>query len=209
MHRLFAAMTGLILCCATLTGCAGTPLDGVWMFEHRELPDGTIVEPPDVTGYMTFRDGVRSATMHWTGSDGEHSINSVSVYDLAKYEYAERNLYYAYTVAGVETVFNRDDTVEAREVVYTERGLRFQLPLHNEPIIEVGDDRLTATMPDAWVDHWVRVKVVEPTGGDGATPGTLQPAGAAQDEAEDAPDDADEPSTMEDDESTAAAEPQK
>jgi len=62
-------------------------------------------------------------------------------------------------------------------------------------------------MPGEFIDHWVRVKVVEPGGGDGATPGTLHPVDAAADEAEDAGDDAEEPSTMEDDESTASAEP--
>lgn len=209
MHRLFAAMTGLILGCAMLTGCAGTPLDGAWMLEHRELPDGTIVEPPEVMGYMTFRNGVRTTAVHWNEADGEHSHVGVAIYDMAKYEYAERNLYHARTAPGAGTEFDRNDYTASEEVVYTERGRRFRLPLHDEPLVEVGAGRLTATMPGEYIDHWVRVKVVEPAGADGAAPGTLQPADAAEEAAEEAEDDADEPATMEDDESTASAEPQK
>lgn len=125
----------------------------------RKLPDGTKLTPPAVYGMGTTKNGVSHLLVFWSTPEGSHA----SVSSLSKWEWTETE------VAVTPMVVIRDDG-SGKPPVYTMNGETKRLPLRREggrisyqhpldpPFIVRGENEMTATLKDVFVDHWEKVE---------------------------------------------------
>jgi hypothetical protein len=144
----------------TSLGCAHS-IEGTYVLMRRELPDGSVQQPPDLFGLMTYDDGHRNFNIYWTDEQGRpYSISSISKYTLTDEEYTEENVYYMVNdeIGGAGVTYDLSQTSGASPVANTETGLELQLPLHNEPCVVFDDEGFTATAEGKFVDYWAEVE---------------------------------------------------
>jgi hypothetical protein len=147
-------LASLLLLC----GCARPSLEGTWVLESRDLPDGSVQRPPAVLGCLSFADGRRNFNVHWKDAQGRAiSIGSIAEYALADGEYRETNIYYRVSGLGGEEQYDLSRQTGVAPVTQRDGRLEFVLPLHGEPAVVFQADRLTATRQGEFVDHWRRV----------------------------------------------------
>src|SRR5690606_11790847 len=97
----------------------GPGLAGSYHLVKRQLPDGSVLEPPSVFGFMTYTDGYRHFHLRVPRADGEPSaISFVSSYIVSGGSYTEMPLYVL-----------RHDQTEGAGVTYEIPGERFTVPL--------------------------------------------------------------------------------
>ena len=140
-------------------GCAGTRVDGTYVLVSRTLPDGTVQTPPTVSGLITLSDGIRNTNVFWKDANGRNvSVSSVAEFEITEYRYSETNvLYVTNNPGGGALTYDMADIRGDSEIVYTERGMRFELPLHDEPVVEFTEDGFTATRVGEFVDRWRKI----------------------------------------------------
>lgn len=142
--------------------CAGSRIDGTYVLVSRTLPDGTVQTPPAVQGLMTFGDGMRNTNVFWRDAQGRGaSASGVAKFDLTEYSYTETNVFFMRNAPDQSGIaYDLSDLSQTSEVVYTEKGLRFDLPMHDEPVVEFSKDGFTATLVGQFVDRWRRIEKV-------------------------------------------------
>lgn len=145
------------------TALAGDPavpsIQGNYVLEYRELPGGKQVRPPEVIGVCTFTGAYRNFNIYWSEKGQPVSISMISKYTLSATEYTEDNLYCAANnwmdAKGDKGITYQTTPLSGKSPV-TIRGeqIEFKLPLHGEPPVVFDSQGFTATIPDAFVDHW-------------------------------------------------------
>jgi hypothetical protein len=159
--RVISTIVAVLLSIISI-GCAGSRIDGTYVLVSRTHPDGTAQTPPAVQGLVTFRDGMRNTNVFWRDAQGRGaSVAGAAKFELTEYSYRETNVFFMRNSpeeAGVS--YDLSDISQTSEVVYTERGLRFQLPMHDEPVVEFDKDGFTATMVGQYVDRWRKIEKV-------------------------------------------------
>ncbi len=134
-------------------------IEGTYRLVSRELPDGSIQEPPDVLGLGTFTKQYRSFNIMWTDAEGRRfSMSYIARYSLTPTEYSETSVYRLANdpIAGG---LNYDlDGPSGTSAVTVEGGrIQFVLPLYQEPTVVFEGDRLTASVEGEFIDNWERV----------------------------------------------------
>ena len=142
-----------------LGGCAvtGPKLDGQYQLVSRDLPGGTVQHSPDIGGWISWDDGLRIFHVYWKDARGKvFSIGSVARYKLEGGKYTETNVYYIEhdEISGKPVVYDFSNTTASSPFTYENGNLRFQLPLHKEPLAEFRGNTFSATREGAFVDHW-------------------------------------------------------
>ena len=165
-----AAVVGLGLACLG-SGRPGAPaapaapappsIEGNYVLDYRELPDGTKVRAPDVAGMMTFTKDRRNFNVYWKEKDKTVSIGIVSRYTLSAKEYTEENVYFTIAdgVGGKAPVYDLSSAKGSSPVTVKDGRIQFQLPLHSEPeaVFEKGGLTATRTGDHGFVDHWKKI----------------------------------------------------
>jgi hypothetical protein len=143
--------------CSGVNTIGGPSIAGTYRLTHRELPDGTIVRPPDVEGLITFTRDYRNLNVTWLDADGDrYSRSGISRYKLGQGVYSETNVFYFTNEAdGPQWDFNPNSG--SAPTTHANRTLEFQLPLHEEPNVVFDNDGFTATIHGQFIDHWERV----------------------------------------------------
>jgi len=62
-------------------------IEGSYILDYRELPDGKQVRPPELVGMMTFTKDHRNFNIHWMQEGKPVSISLISKYTLSATEY--------------------------------------------------------------------------------------------------------------------------
>ena len=152
-------VAGLILSLGICTFSYADGIEGTWQLVKRELPDGTIQTPPTVVGLGTLVKGQRHLNVFWRTPEGNPaSIGVISEVKLTSSEYTETLIAMAYDDgSGKPTTY--DFTGSTKSAVITRTGTRiaFKLPF-DPPSVVYDADKLTATLPGAFIDYWQRVK---------------------------------------------------
>ncbi|HEY8668506.1 MAG TPA: hypothetical protein VIL86_17805 [Tepidisphaeraceae bacterium] len=138
---------------------AAPSIQGSYVLDFRELPDGTKVRSPEVIGMMTLTKDHRNFNVYWTDNGKPVSISTISTYSLSATEFTEESLYYADNgVAGKGPNYETKPVSGKAPVTVNGDKIEFQLPLHGEPKVVFDKNGLTATRAGAFVDHWKKVE---------------------------------------------------
>lgn len=136
-------------------------IEGTWRLVSREMPDGTVIRPPDVLGAFTYAGGLRNFNVFWTGpEDKRFSYSVVSEFSLSGTEYSETMLFSAMNdeIAGTGLEYELSRPSETVPVTVEEGVLSFDLPF-DPVLVTVEEDRLIARAEDgSFIDHWERVR---------------------------------------------------
>jgi len=141
-------------------------LEGVWVLESRELPDGTSLRGPDVSGVMSWVP-VDSRRAHVTLNllvEGEVDQGRTFNYSASTYEIStsaitrKRHILirqgYRSSAAAPITVYKKAKTAKGKISVEGE-VVRVS---HEDGFSQVFDgDSMTSTYPDRFTDTWKRV----------------------------------------------------
>lgn len=144
---------------ATAVDATAQGIEGTYRFVSRDLPDGTVVEPPAIQGLITWTEGYRNFNIYWEEPDGTPvSIGYIAEYELTDDTYTETSRY-RWTTEGTggEPVYDLEPETGTGSVMREEGRITIDLPLANEPTIVFEDGTLTATEPGVFVDHWEKV----------------------------------------------------
>lgn len=138
-------------------------IEGTYRLARRELPDGTVVEYPDIRGTFSFSREYRHFSIVWKDEAGMlQSRCYVARYALTEKKYTETA---DYLIDGdEETSTARHDiarTTAASKVDFENGRIAFDLPQSFEKVmsirVEFEGDRLTARAEDVFTDVWERV----------------------------------------------------
>lgn len=135
-------------------------ITGSYRLVSRELPDGSVLEPPEIFGFMTYTPTHRHFHIYTPLPDGTpSSVSAVSEYSMSGGEYSEEPLYEAlnnisgsagldYNIAGegFSTPLSRTD----QRVEFRDGG--------SGPILTFSGDSLVAELEGDFVDRWIRVE---------------------------------------------------
>ena len=133
---------------------------GTYRLVSRQMPDGTMLRPPEVIGLFTYTKTHRNFNILQKGATGQWgSFSVVSTYTLTPTEYTETLLYSVRTdlASGKDPVY--DLSGETRSAPVTVDGGRLQFKAVFEAVTFVFEgNRLTATRDrDGGVDVWEQV----------------------------------------------------
>ena len=69
-------------------------IEGTYKLSSRQLPDGTVLKPPDIIGLQTYTKGYRNFNLLSKDAEGKFtSLSIVSTYTLTPTEYTETPLF--------------------------------------------------------------------------------------------------------------------
>ncbi len=155
------AVLALMLCGGLGAGAAPVKaipsIEGNYVIDYRELPDGRKIHAPEIVGMMTFSKDHRNFNLYWTDDGRPCSLSTISTYTLSDKEYTEVNLYRADNAAGKGVTYDVAPAQGKSPVTAKAGGFEFILPLHSEPVVAFDKSGFTATRKGAFVDHWKKM----------------------------------------------------
>ena len=152
-------LLGAVAFVSVLSGCMKPGLEGTYVLESRDLPNGKVMRTPDIVGCMTYDGGRRNFNVYWKEADGTPvSISSIAQYELTGREYRETSEYYA--TNGIEggPKYDLSPQTGNSPVTHHDGRIEFKFPLHDEPQAVFDAHGLTATRPGVFVDHWKKIR---------------------------------------------------
>lgn len=159
-------VTTVAVCAALCWTAVGTAkaadapsIVGSYVLDHRELPDGRQVRPPEVMGMITFTKDRRNFNVYWVENGKPVSLSVISKYSLSATEYTEESLFYFNNgVSGNEPTYETKPVRGTSPVTVNGDRIEFTFPLHSEPSVVFDKDGMTATRAGVFVDHWKKVE---------------------------------------------------
>lgn len=137
-------------------------IEGTYVLVSRELPDGSVVNPPDLNGIITFTKEYRNFNIFWSGPNGEKiSMSSFSRFVLSAAEVTETNIFRLVNdeISGTGFAYDFSDISGSSPVTVNEDGsISFKMPLNDEPNIIFSGDKFEAYVEGAFRDFWERVE---------------------------------------------------
>lgn len=139
---------------------APVELVGTYRLVRRELPDGSVLEPPAIVGFMTFTAGHRNFHLYQPGAGGTpSSVSMVATYSAAGEEYTESTLYeVASNVSeGSGLDYNIPGSTFTTPISRSVQNIQFR-DTETGPMLTFSRDSMVAALDGAFVDRWVRVE---------------------------------------------------
>lgn len=152
-------VASFILSFALVTLSLADGIEGTWRLVKRQLPDGTVQTAPTVVGFSTLTNGTRHLNVFWQTPDGRPaSVGSISIFKLTSNEYTETMILSVLDDgSGNPVVYNFSGETKTVAVMREGGRISYQLPFDPPSVVFEGD-KITATLEDAFVDHWERVE---------------------------------------------------
>ena len=133
-------------------------IEGNYVLDYRELPDGTKVREPEIVGMLTYTKDRRNFNVYWADAGKGSSISLISKYTFSESEYSEDNIFYAENIAGSPMVYDIKPSQVKAAVAMKDGNATVKMPLHGEPEMVFGSDgNIVATRKGAFVDHWKKL----------------------------------------------------
>src|SRR5712691_453657 len=158
--RQFWALSGVLVVMALLFALAASAqapsIEGTYQLLSRQLPDGTMLRPPEIMGLFTYTKSHRNFNIVRKDATGKFSSTSrVSTYKLTATEYSETVLFSIVNdqIGGKEIVY--DLSSQTRSVPVTVEGgrIQFKSPF-TPPTLVFEGNKWTATAEGGFVDVW-------------------------------------------------------
>ncbi len=138
-------------------------IEGTYRLVSRDLPDGSKQVPPAIDGLLTYTKGYRNFNIYWKDARGKaFSVSYVATYQLTPKEYREKSIFFLVNdeIGGKGVSDDLSGPSGSSPVTITGMRIEMKLPLHGEPEVVFGGNKMTATGKGAYgtfVDHWERV----------------------------------------------------
>ena len=138
---------------------AAPSIEGTYVLEYRELPDGKRLQAPDIGGLFTATKTHRNFNVFWKEKGKTTSISIMSKYTLTEKEFTEENVFFCTgdEGSGKAPTYDTSSTKGSSPVTIKGDRIEWKMPLHDEPSVVFDKTSLTATRKDAFVDHWKKV----------------------------------------------------
>ena len=134
-------------------------IEGTYKLLSRQLPDGTMLRPPDIMGLFTYTKNHRTVNIVRKDATGKFSSSSnVSTYTLTATEYSETRLFSIVNdqIGGKEIVYNLSSETRSAPVTVEGGRIQFKNPLGTRSLVFEGN-KVTATA-EGNVDVWEKVE---------------------------------------------------
>ena len=133
-------------------------IEGNYVLDYRELPDGKKVHAPEIVGMLTYTKDRRNFNVYWADAGKGSSISLIAKYTFNESEYSEDNIFYAENIAGSPMVYDIKPSHVKAAVAMKDGNATVKMPLHGEPEMVFGSDgNIVATRKGAFVDHWKKL----------------------------------------------------
>ncbi|MEZ5332687.1 MAG: hypothetical protein R2991_11675 [Thermoanaerobaculia bacterium] len=134
---------------------------GTYVLASRTFPDGTVVHPPAVEGFLTYTEQQRNFNVVWQNEDGTRtSISYLAGYTLPEGTYCEQPILWVQQnllgTPGLSTEVPAAKRDACGPVTVSRDTVTVDVP--GEPVTLVFDaDGITADADGMFVDRWTRV----------------------------------------------------
>jgi len=160
-------LIGIVLCLATAASAQVPSIEGTYKFISRQLPDGTVVRPPDIMGLLTFTKNYSSFNIVQKDAAGKFRSHSrVATYTLTATEYSETYLFDIVDdqIRGKEIVYKLSGQTRSAPVTVEGKRIQFRFSERRDlfpgrPTEVFERDKMTATADGGrFVDIWEKVQ---------------------------------------------------
>ncbi len=173
MHAIIVRTTVPMLLVLTLTlSFAGEPptpqassapsIEGTYQFISRQLPDGTMLRPPNITGLCTYTKSRRNFNIVEKDATGKFSSTSrVSTYKLTATEHSETLLFHIVNnqIGGKDIVYDLSGQTGSAPVTVEAGRIQFKTPLSTSQRSYVFEgNKWTSTNAEGSTDVWEKVE---------------------------------------------------
>jgi len=136
-------------------------IQGTYKLLSRELPDGTILTPPQIMGLLTYSQTHRSITVVGEDPSGKFFAMRGATYTFSPTEYTETVLFRATNLsasASDRTQIDYDVPAQSVRTPVTVAGNRIEFRIPDEPVFAFEGTTMIATQEGRFVDTWERVR---------------------------------------------------
>jgi hypothetical protein len=160
LWSLLGVLIGMVLLFATSASAQAPNIEGTYKFISRQLPDGTMLKPPDIMGLWIYSKGDRSFNFIRKDASGKFaSLSLVSTYKLTATEYSETLLFSIRNnqIDGNDIVYDVLEKTRSVPVKMENGRIQFKLPFER-PMVMLETNKITATGEGGIVDVWEKVQ---------------------------------------------------
>ena len=153
-------LSGMVLLFAIAASAQAQSIEGTYKLISRQLPDGTMLRPPDIMGLFTYTKTHRNFNVIWKDAQGKFfSYSIVSTYKLTPAEYSETILFSILNdqIGGKEIVYDLSGKTQSVPVKMEGGRIQFKFPFDPPSGVFEGN-KLTATAEGRFVDFWEKVQ---------------------------------------------------
>jgi hypothetical protein len=136
-------------------------IEGTYTLISRQLPDGTMLRPPEIMGLNTYTKSHRNFNVVQKDATGKiASFSSVSTYTLTATEYSETVLFSIRTdqIGGKDIVYDLSGQTRSAPVTVDGGRLQFKSPFTLRSFVFEGNKWTSTAENNANVDIWEKVE---------------------------------------------------
>ena len=151
----------MVLLCAIAASAQTPSIEGTYKLISRQLPDGTMLRPPEIIGLCTFTKSHRNFNFVRKDATGKFASRSmVSTYKLTATEYSETLLFSIVNnqIGGKDIVYDLSGQTRSAPVTVEGGRIQFKLPFESLISVVVEGNKITVTTATGNVDVWEKVQ---------------------------------------------------
>lgn len=163
--RTLSTIVAALTCLSTPVLADEPSIEGTYLLESRDLPDGSVETPPVIVGMITYTKHYRNVNVSWLNPDGKHlSISYIAKYSLTSTVYQETPVYWMSNNFNGRGVSYKIPAFKGGKNAVTIKDDTISFPLAGvSPVVEFTTDGMTSTARTnqgklIYVDHWKKVK---------------------------------------------------
>jgi hypothetical protein len=156
---LSGVLVGIVLFFAIAASAQTPSIEGTYQLISRQLPDGTVLKPPDIMGLFTYTKTHANFNIVLKDATGKFSsFSMVSTYKLTATEYSETRRFSILTdqIGGKEIVYDLSGKTQSAPVKMEGGRIEFKHPFEPPSLVFEGN-KITATAEGSFVDVWEKV----------------------------------------------------
>jgi len=158
---LFALFPLAVLSCTgssgPRSGATSPDIKGTYKLVSRQLPDGTLLKPPQIMGLLTYTDTHRNFNLVGQDAMGKFFISIAATYTLTPTEYIQTQQFNVRNDASDRTKVVYDVAEKKSSAPVKMESGRIEFMPEGEPTLVFEGTKLTATrrgQQDSFVDIW-------------------------------------------------------
>ena len=139
------------------SGAASPDIKGTYKLVSRQLPDGTILKPPQIMGLFTYTETHRNFNIVGQDATGKFFRSIAATYTLTPTEYSQTRLFNVGNDASDRTKVVYDVAEKKSSSPVKMESGRIEFKPEGEPTLVFEGTKLTATrrdQQDSFVDIW-------------------------------------------------------
>ena len=164
-NRILPLIVVVITCLPALVFADNPGIQGSYLLESRDLPDGSVLKPPIIVGMISYTKHYRNVNVSWVNPDGKRlSISYIAKYRLTPTTYQETPVYWMSNNFNGHAVSYKVPAFKGGKNAVTIKDGTISFPLAGvSPVVEFSSDGMTATARNnqgklIYVDHWKKVE---------------------------------------------------